>query len=157
MPTNLYRRNNQENNVETASKPGATSTREPMEKPRILRLRIGAIALRAALADTHAAERIWTQLPLFSVAETWGASIHFETHTFVPRDRTARINARPGEIYYWPSDERIILPFGPTPISRPGEIRLPEPCNVIARALDEPAGLVRVTPGEKVSLQQATS
>ena len=62
------------------------------------------------------------------------------------------INGVAGEVYFWAEDGRILLPWGPTPISRPNEIRLPRPCNVWATALDDSAVFARVTPGEKVSL-----
>ena len=57
-----------------------------------------------------------------------------------------------GEIYFWVEEDRIIVPFGRTPISAPGECRLASPSNVIGRALDDVTALGRVQPGAKVSL-----
>ena len=95
-------------------------------------------------------------LPFLAAAEPWGDAIHFETYVETGRDRGAVVNGRPGEIYFWAEDDRIIIPFGPTPISRPGEIRLPRPCNPIALALDDLNVLKRARPGEMVTVESAT-
>jgi hypothetical protein len=57
-----------------------------------------------------------------------------------------------GDIFFWVEDDRVLIPFGTTPISRPGEIRLPRPCNVWAKAIDDVAPLKVVAAGEKVSM-----
>ncbi|MEM7777404.1 MAG: cyclophilin-like family protein, partial [Pseudomonadota bacterium] len=92
---------------------------------------------------------------LFSIVETWGESIHFEIPVRAPRDRTARLNGRPEEAYYWADDERVVLCYGPTPISAPNEIRLMRPCNVWAAIEGDPAVLKGTVPGTKVSLTRA--
>lgn len=46
----------------------------------------------------------------------------------------------------------VLIAFGRTPISRPGEMRLPGPCNVWAKALDDVTPLKDVASGEKVSV-----
>jgi hypothetical protein len=145
MPTNYLRK------AADARKPGG---RTPQSEPaqRIARLDVGRASLRIELLDTPTARLVWHALPLHSTAETWGATIHFETPLETGRDRTARILARIGDVYFWVENDRILLPFGPSPISRPGECRLPAPCNVWARALDPLEPLARITPGEKVSL-----
>ena len=79
--------------------------------------------------------------PLFAPAETWGESIHFEIPVETGRDRTARVNGLAGELYFWSEDDRVIFAFGPTPISRPNEMRLPRPCNVWARAWEKYGGV----------------
>ncbi len=145
MPTNLLRKS------ADTRKPQQRAT-GPTTQTRIAVLTAGRISLRIELLDTQTAHRVWQALPLHSTAETWGASIHFETPLETGRDRTARINATVGEIYFWIEQDRILVPFGPTPISKPRECRLPAPCNVWARALDDVTALASVTPGEKVSL-----
>jgi hypothetical protein len=121
---------------------------------RIL-IRVGRVKIRARLLDTPTADRLWRALPLFSTAETWGQSIHFETPVESGRERNARTIAVPGDICFWVEDDRVIIAFGPTPISRPGELRLPRPCNLWARALDDVRVLLAVRPGEKVSVTPA--
>jgi hypothetical protein len=112
----------------------------------------GRIAIRARLANTPTADRIWAALPLHSTAETWGSAVHFEIPIESGRERGACQMIDKGQIAYWSEDDRIIIGFGPTPISRPSEIRLPSPCNVWAVALDDVGALKVVHPGEKVSI-----
>ncbi len=147
MPTNLLR---------ARDKPGAGKQADPSTlpaTPRRVLIKAGRVSIRAELLDTATAARVWTALPLFSTAETWGTgAIHFETPVETGRERTARVNASAGDICYWIEEDRVIIAFGRTPISKAGEIRLPRPCNVWAKAMDDVASLSAVRPGEKVSL-----
>lgn len=117
-------------------------------------LRAGKARVTIEFHETVTADLIWRALPLHSVAETWGDSIHFDTPLKGGRDRTARLNAQAGDVYFWAEDERIVIAWGPTPISRPDEIRLMRPCNLFAHAIDDAAVLDKVTPGEKISLER---
>ena len=144
MPTNILRKK---------SSPASTSRKPIATAPRVLVVEIGGFAIRVALIATPTADRIWSALPLFSTAETWGESIHFEVPVKSGRDRTARLNVKPGDVCFWSEDDRILLGWGPTPISRLNEIRLMRPCNVWGRAMDDVSVLASVTPGELVSLK----
>lgn len=143
MPTNILR-----------SRGKADASRRPLVPPgaslgRVL-FRIGKISLRVEVFDTPTARRILAQLPLASTVETWGAAIHFETPVETGRERGARLLAEPGDICFWVEDDRILIPFGRTPISSPQEMRLPSPCNVWAKAIDDVALLKDAAAGEKV-------
>ncbi len=147
-PTNFLR---------AKSKPDTQRTQRPAAVPRHVVITCGRVAIRARLADTPTADRIWAALPAHSTAETWGASIHFEVPIESGRERGARQMIDRGQIAYWSEDDRIIIGFGPTPISRPSEIRLPNPCNIWATALDDVGALKAVRPGEKVSVIAAAN
>ena len=142
-PTNFLR---------AKSKPAAQRPLRPAAGPRHVVITCGRIAIRARLADTPTADRIWAALPLHSTAETWGGAVHFEVPIESGRERGARQMIDKGQIAYWSEDDRIIVGFGPTPISRPFEIRLPRPCNIWAMALDDVGALKVVRPGEKVGV-----
>lgn len=133
---------------------GATSGSVAGRAERRALLRFARASLTLVLHPTQTADLIWHALPLHGIAETWGDSLHFDTPVRAGRDRTARLNARPGDVCFWSEDERIIIVWGPTPISRPNEIRLMRPCNVWAHVDGDAAGLSVVTPGEKVALQR---
>jgi uncharacterized protein len=150
MPTNILRKKSE------TPRPSPRAARA-RNGPRIAVLTAGRVSIRIELSATPTADLVWNALPLHSTAETWGASINFETPLEAGRDRSARVLASAGEIYFWAENNRIVVPFGPTPISRPGEIRLPSPCNVWARALDDVKALAVVTPGEKISLVATAS
>lgn len=151
MPTNYLRSRNR---LEPArhKQPGPQT---PL--PRIIEITAGTATLRAELLDTPCAGRIWQALPLFSTAEMWGDSLHFQIPLRTGREPGACLNAEPDIIYYWSREERILIPFGQTPISRDGEIRLPSPCNMVARCLDDTSLLKSVTPGEKVTVRAASN
>jgi len=141
-------------NNKSSTLPPAINTEAKQEKQRFAVIKAGGATLKIILLQTKTAELIWRSLPLFSICETWGASIHFECPVHAGRERTARLNVSPGDVCYWSEDNRVILGWGPTPISRPNEIRLMRPCNIWARVVGDTAALQIVTPGEKVSLQK---
>ncbi len=121
----------------------------------VARLTIGTVSLTAIFDATGSAQRILAALPLHSSAETWGEAIHFELPIRGGRDRTARLNAEVGGLYYWAEEQRIILIFGATPISGNGVLRLPRPCNVLGRVEGDLTALKRVHPGQKVVMLRA--
>ncbi len=148
MPTNILR--NRGTKISARDAKAA-----PAPAPRRVMIRAGRVAIHAELLDTPTAARIWSALPLHSTAETWGQSIHFETPVETGRERGAKTNCQAGDICFWSEDDRIIIGFGPTPISKGSEIRLPRPCNVWAKATDDVSLLKAVVPGEKVSVTAA--
>lgn len=153
MPTNLIRRKHQGPAPSKAATGSAPRRAPPAE--RIAVLEAGRVSVRLRLHDTRTAEVIWRALPLHSIVETWGDSLHFDTPLRVGRERTAKLNVAVGDVCFWTEDERVVLAWGPTPISRPDEVRLMRPCNVWAEAVDDPAALAVITPGEKAVLRQA--
>lgn len=150
MPTNILRADNR--------KPAAG--KKPARRggqARIIVIRAGKVVIRARLLDTPTADRIWSQIPIYSSAEPWGQSIRFETTIETGRDANARQTVKAGDVVYWVEDDRVVIAWGPTPISKAGEIRMPSPVNIFARALDDVAALAAVGPGERVSVLHADS
>ena len=147
-PTNILRE---------GSKRPAGRQRNSKRGRREILIRAGSIAIRARLLDTPTAERIWSTLPIYSTAETWGHLVHFETPAETGREPRAMWTVKPGEIAYWAEEDRVIIGFGPTPLSRAGEIRLQAPVNIWAVALDDVAVLAAVRPGERVAVLEADS
>lgn len=120
-------------------------------------IRVGDIAIRARLLATPTAERIRQALPIYSTANTWGEEVYFTAGVDAPREAKARDVVTAGEIAYWPDGDAIAIGFGPTPISRSGEIRLASPCNVWATALDDVRTLLGVPAGARVAVLAADS
>lgn len=146
MPTNFLRRG-------AANPPSSRKAPAQRLETSKVELIVSGLSIRAELHATPSAQHLFAALPLFSIAETWGESIHFEVPVFGGRDRTARLNAEVGGLYYWAEEQRLILVYGPTPISGNGPIRLPRPCNVIGHTDDDLGPLRDIHPGQKVSLK----
>lgn len=150
MPTNILRTDNKKRVASPTSPRRAAGVREIV-------IRAGKVVIRARLLATPTADRIWNQIPIYSSAVPWGQSIHFETTIETGREAAAKQNVRAGDIVYWVEDDRIIIGWGMTPISKAGEIRMPSPVNIFAKALDDVSALAAVRPGERVSVLHADS
>ena len=122
-----------------------------MGKRQVL-IRAGGAAIRARLLETPTADSIWRTLPIYSSVEAWGCAVLFETHAEAGREATAKACVEAGEIAFQCDDDRIVIAYGRTPTSKPGEMRLPSPCNIWAVALDPVAQLASVRPGESVAV-----
>jgi uncharacterized protein len=146
MPTNLLR--------QSKPKAAAQPKPQPPHPERLVDIRVGRAVIRARLLDTPTADRIWQALPIFSSVEVWGQEIHFATAVESGRERGARVLATPGDIAWIPEHDWVSIIYGPTPTSRPGELRLWSPANIWARALDDVKALRAARPGEKVSVQR---
>lgn len=113
----------------------------------------GQVSIRARLLDTPTADQIWQALPIVANARTWGQEVYFKAPFTSCREPDARDVVRAGEIVFWPDGDAIAIGYGPTPVSRRGEIRLASPCNVWAMALDDVCQLKGVYTGEQVSIR----
>lgn len=139
--------------VETDTSDAATAVSGPVRREIVIRA--GDVAIRATLYDTPTADQIWAALPLHAAVKTWGAEVYFGAEISSKREPSARDVVAAGEIVYWPDGGAIAIGFGPTPLSRNGEIRLAGLCNIWARAVDDVAALRRVYAGQRISIAQA--
>ncbi len=122
---------------------------------REILIHAGDVAIRARLLDTPTADEIWRALPIKGSARTWGPEIYFHTALRAEAEPEARDIVSAGEIVYWPAGDAIAIAFGPTPLSRNGELRLAAPCNIWAMALDDVSKLRSVHAGEAISVSMA--
>jgi uncharacterized protein len=151
-PTNLLRPSKK------APRPAAAGAKQPRAQRREILIRAGDVVIRARLLATPTADHLWAALPIYTTAETWGAAIHCQTPVESGRETGAKSKVTAGEIAFWCEEDRIIIGFGKTPLSKTaGEIALPVPCNVWAAALDDVAALAGVAPGARVAVLQADS
>ena len=124
---------------------------------RVILIHVGKVAFHARLLATPTADRILSALPLYGTAERWGDSVHFEIPIKSGREAAARWNVKAGEIAFWSDDDRIIIGFGPTPLSKPSEIRMPSPANIWAVTDADVSQLSQVIGGERVAVLLADS
>jgi len=120
-----------------------------------IRIIIGALELFADLDDTPTADALWNALPLRAQANRWGDEIYFSVPCEVPIESDARAVVQVGDVAYWPDGPALCFFFGPTPVSRPGEIRAAGPVNVCGRITADSAVLRQAADGAAVLLEKA--
>lgn len=141
-------------NIPSSCRHTAGSTQLKENTVREITISVGSIAIRARLAGTPTADRIWAALPIEGRTQTWGEEVYFSIPVSCPREADARDVVKSGEIAYWPDGDAIAIGFGPTPISRGGEIRLASPCNIWAHAVDDVRMLRPVIGGERIRVER---
>lgn len=122
---------------------------------RAMTIAFDRVTITITLRDTPTADAVWDALPFEVEARTWGDEVYFDTPVSVPREAGARAVVEPGEIAFWTDGDAIAIGFGPTPVSRGGEIRLASPANVFGTTADDVTRLKVVRPGERVRLRRA--
>jgi hypothetical protein len=117
-----------------------------------LRITIEDLNLVAELAQTPSAEALWDALPLQAQANRWGDELYFSVPFQVPLETDARAIVQAGDVAYWPDGPALCFFFGPTPVSRPGEIRAASAVNVCGTIRGDSAALRQVADKAMVSL-----
>ena len=112
----------------------------------------GPVRIEARLRDTPTARSLVQALPLTSRAQTWGDEVYFDVPVSAQPEADVKDVVEPGEIAYWVQGHAVAIGFGPTPISRDGEIRLAAPCNIWADALDDVRKLAQANNGDEVQM-----
>ncbi len=115
---------------------------------------IGSVEAEMIEENPKTAEAVWDALPIEGVAERWGDEVYFSTPIELGEEN-ARERVEVGEIAYWPPGRAICIFFGPTPVSRGGEIRAASPVNVFARILGDATIFRRVRMGERILVERA--
>jgi hypothetical protein len=121
---------------------------------RIL-IRSGSLEIGAELNDSPTAEALFAILPFSATATTWGDEIYFQVPVDRKLDSTARDLVQAGDLGYWPPGRALCIFFGPTPISRAGEIRPAGPVNVLGRITGDSGAFGSVRDGDLMELDVA--
>ena len=119
-------------------------------KRRIIQISSESVTVTAQLANTPTADAIWNALPITGEVNTWGNEIYFSIPVTLELEQDAAKIVECGALGYWPSGSAFCIFFGPTPVSRPGEIRPASPVNVFGKIIGDPSALERIRPGSRI-------
>lgn len=118
----------------------------------ILNLHFNETDIRIALRRTPTAAAVLNAIPFEATIQTWGNEVIFDCPIRAEFESNATNIVKPGDIGFWSDGSCITIAYGPTPISRNGEIRLACSCNIWGDALDDVADLKAIRPGTKVTV-----
>ena len=115
----------------------------------------GNVEVEAELFDTLTADAIWESLPLTSEVNTWGDEIYFTVPVQAGLEADAKDIVEEGDLGYWPTGAAFCIFFGPTPVSRKGEIRPASAVNVFGKVNGSLSVLRSIDPGTEISVKRA--
>jgi len=120
--------------------------------PRCLHITIEELNLTAELTETPSAGALWDALPLQAQAHRWGDELYFTVPFQSPLENDACEIVQEGDVAYWPDGPALCFFFGPTPVSRPDEIRAASAVNICGRILGESSLLRQINDSTTVTL-----
>jgi len=126
-----------------------------VKKIKIINERIGVVEAEL-LEDKNpeTVKAIWENLPFETRANTWGDEIYFSIPVSL-KEENAQETVEIGDLGYWPPGQGFCIFFGPTPISRAGEIRPADPVNVFGKVTGDPKVFKKVRSGDKIRIERA--
>lgn len=116
-------------------------------------LKAGNVKLEVELNETSTAQKIWEALPMEATVNTWGDEIYFSIPVKLEQEKPQE-TVQEGDVAYWPPGHALCVFFGPTPVSKPGEIRPYSPVTVVGKVLGDAKVLKGVKDGERVRLDK---
>ncbi|ADM27897.1 protein of unknown function DUF369 [Ignisphaera aggregans DSM 17230] len=114
---------------------------------------IGDIVVEIINKNLKTIEALLKNIPFESEVNLWGEEIYFSTPIAVPLENPDSIVDK-GIVAYWPPGQALCIFFGPTPISKPNEIRPASPVNVIGYVVEGLEKLRLVKEGERVVVKR---
>jgi hypothetical protein len=118
-----------------------------------IRIRIGSLSVEADLYDTPTGRKIAAALPLQATFNTWGEEIYFAIPVQAELEEGARQVVEVGDLGYWPPGRAFCIFFGPTPMSRPGEIRPASAVNIVGKVKGDATRFKQVMRERQVILE----
>ncbi|MGH7275522.1 MAG: cyclophilin-like fold protein [Candidatus Rokuibacteriota bacterium] len=120
---------------------------------RAIQITAGTVSVEARLNESRTAAAIWDALPIDARGDTWGDEIYFDIGLTAAPESPKDV-VEPGDLGYWPPGRAFCIFFGPTPMSRGGEIRPASPVNVVGRIVGDPRIFKTVSAGARVTLRR---
>ena len=116
-------------------------------------VRIGTLAMEAELNDSATARKIAAALPIQARFDTWGEEIYFAIPVTADLDDSARDVVEIGDLGFWPPGKAFCIFFGPTPMSKPGEIRPASAVNIVGQVRGDATQFKQVLRGREVTVE----
>jgi hypothetical protein len=118
-----------------------------------INIKAGTVMITAELNQTSTADAIWKALPLESSVNLWGEEIYFAIPVKSDAENGQEV-VNAGDLGYWPLGSAFCIFFGPTPVSREGEIRAASPVNIFGKLIGEAKTLKLIEQGEKITIEK---
>ena len=114
------------------------------------------LSFLANLNESQTAQQIWDALPITSSVSTWGDEIYFRIPVnFEVEKSFAKEIVTLGDLAFWPEGSCFCIFFGPTPISKEGEIRPASTVNIIGKIEGGLGSLKAVSEGSEIMVRRA--
>ena len=111
----------------------------------------------AELNNSRTAQSIWDALPLKGYANLWGDEIYFSIPVLLIPPESGKEVVNIGDLGYWPQGNAFCIFFGPTPISKDGQIKPASAVNVFGKIIGDATVFKQVTSGTTVFIEQENS
>lgn len=121
-----------------------------------IRIVVGVLVLDAELNDSPTAQKVWEALPIETSFSTWGDEIYFSIPVDAELESDAQEVVELGDLGYWPSGNAFCIFFGPTPMSKAGEIRPASAVNMIGRITGDATKLQEKIAEERIRVERVT-
>ena len=118
---------------------------------RKIRIKAGPVEAIAELNDTRTARAIWEALPIKANANLWGDEIYFSIPISLKLESGKEL-VNIGDLGYWPQGSAFCIFFGPTPISKKGEIRPASAVTVFGKVISDTTLFKKVTSGSEITI-----
>jgi len=116
-------------------------------------IKVGLIEAVAELNNTRTAQAIWEVLPIKARANLWGEEVYFSIPVGLELEAGQEVVSA-GDLGYWPEGNAFCIFFGPTPVSRGGEIRPASAVTVFGRIIGDATIFKQVASGAKVTIEK---
>jgi uncharacterized protein len=120
-----------------------------------LLIRMKNATVRVRLNGSQTAGQVWDALPIRSFTSLWGQEIFFQIPLKAEAEQGfSSTTVEIGDVAYWPQGQCLCVFFGPTPVSRPGEITAASEVTVVGKIEADWEHLKQVTPDEPVLVEE---
>lgn len=126
-----------------------------MGMERVIKIKTQSIEKEAILKDSPTSRSLWDVLPLESEVNLWGEEIYFSLPVRLKETNEEKVElVEKGDLAYWPPGNALCIFFGPTPISKEGEIKPASGVIVLGKIKERPEDFKVVKEGEKIRVER---